>query len=34
MAIATTTALAIGGLALSAGTTAASFGQANKQKKI
>jgi vacuolar-type H+-ATPase subunit H len=33
MAIATATALAIGGLALSAGTTGLSFAQAGKQKK-
>jgi hypothetical protein len=34
MAIATTTAIALAGLAVSAGSTAASFGQAAKQKKI
>ena len=34
MAIATTTALALGSLALTAGTTATSFAQANKQKKL
>jgi hypothetical protein len=34
MAIATTTALAIGSLALTAGTTAGSFIQANKQRKL
>jgi len=33
MGIATSTAIAIGGLALSAGTTAMSFSQASKQKK-
>ena len=34
MAIATSTAIAVGGLAISAGTTAASFAQASKQKKL
>lgn len=34
MAIATTTALAIGGLAISAGSTAMSFAQASKQNKL
>jgi len=34
MAVATATAIAVGGLAISAGTTAASFAQASKQKKL
>jgi hypothetical protein len=34
MAVATTTALAIGGLAISAGSTAMSFAQASKQSKL
>jgi hypothetical protein len=34
MAVATTTALAIGGLAISAGSTAMSFAQANKQNQL
>ena len=34
MAIATSTALAIGGIAVSAGSAGMSFAQANKQKKL